>query len=303
MKLLEIQQRVFRAITEPLTPGENMRSQGRDGRSMREEAEIIIKPNDRLTSFERLEIYNRQYWFRVLGNLMEDFPGLQAILGERRFEKLSQAYLFDCPSRSHTLRDLGSRLLTWLTDHPEYAGRQLAIALDMLKLEWANIEAFDAAEYPSLTADDLLDLGASTSSFKLRLQPYLRLVVVQYPVDDIRLAVKDGVTWTPSASNAVRSNRGKTVKHSFSSIKPQSIHIAVHRQENTIYYKRLDAEAYQLLKSISVGRSLLQSINLTFKDSAIPVEERATYVHDTFAHWTSLGWFCADSLKAESKKG
>ncbi len=26
----------------------------------------FIKPNDRLTSFERLEIYNRHYWFRVL---------------------------------------------------------------------------------------------------------------------------------------------------------------------------------------------------------------------------------------------
>ena len=46
-------------------------------------AASYIKPNDRLTSFERLEIYNRQYWFRVLGSMVEDFPGLRAVLGER----------------------------------------------------------------------------------------------------------------------------------------------------------------------------------------------------------------------------
>ncbi len=43
-----------------------MRAVAPDGRSMRAVASQIIKPNDRLTSFERLEIYNRQYWFRVL---------------------------------------------------------------------------------------------------------------------------------------------------------------------------------------------------------------------------------------------
>lgn len=291
MKLLEIQQRMFRAITEPLTPGEHMRPRGLDGRSLREEAEAIIKPNDRLTSFQRLEIYNRQYWFRVLGSLMEDFPGLQAIVGERRFEKLCQAYLIDCPSRAHTLRDLGDRLHDWLAVHPEHTGRHHALALDMVRLEWANIEAFDAAEVKPLTSDDFLDMGKGSASLKLRLQPHLKLVAVQYPVDDIRLAVKDGITWTPSASNAVRSSRGKAVKHDFTGIKPQAIHIAVHRQENTIYYKRLDAEAYRLLQSLGVGRSLLQSISLAFKGSDMLLAERSRYVRAAFAHWTALGWF------------
>ncbi len=33
----------------------------------------IIKPNDRLTGRERLEIYSRQYWFRVLDSLVRRF--------------------------------------------------------------------------------------------------------------------------------------------------------------------------------------------------------------------------------------
>src|SRR5580693_7235917 len=103
-----------------------------------------IKPNDRLTSLERLEIYSRSYWYRLLDSLWEDFPGLRAVLGQRAFHRLSRAYLADCPSQSFTMRDLGSRLEGWLRRNPRYAGSRQALALDMVRLEWAHIEAFDS---------------------------------------------------------------------------------------------------------------------------------------------------------------
>src|SRR5664279_3919175 len=62
--LLELQRRVAAAVMQPLTRDEGMRRKTADGRSMQTEAEAIIKPNARLSSFDRLEIYNRQYWFR-----------------------------------------------------------------------------------------------------------------------------------------------------------------------------------------------------------------------------------------------
>src|SRR5208283_5757635 len=93
---------------------------------------------DRLTSFERLEIYNRQYWFRVLDAFSDDFPGLRAVLGDRRFDALAKHYLTDCPSRSFTMRDLGSRLESWLRRHPRYAPGRLKLAVDMVRLEWGK---------------------------------------------------------------------------------------------------------------------------------------------------------------------
>src|SRR5271169_2214963 len=136
-----IQRSMFDAVRQPLTAAEGMRQRTSDGRSMRRIAEEIIKPNDRLTSFERLEIYNRQYWFRVLAALAEDFEGLRMIIGDRQFEKLSVAYVQDCPSRSFTLRNLGSRLESWLRAHPQFIAGVEDIALDMVRLEWAEIEA------------------------------------------------------------------------------------------------------------------------------------------------------------------
>lgn len=75
MRLLSIQRRMARAVMTPLTPSERMRSVAPDGRSMRALASEIIKPNDRLTSFERLEIYNRQYWFRIFFRVRRRFSG------------------------------------------------------------------------------------------------------------------------------------------------------------------------------------------------------------------------------------
>ena len=99
MKLLELQRTMARAVMQPLTFTERMQRIAPDGQPMRAYAARFIKPNDRLTSFDRLEIYNRQYWFRVLSSMVEDFPGLRAVLGAARFEAMSKAYITDCPSR------------------------------------------------------------------------------------------------------------------------------------------------------------------------------------------------------------
>jgi len=101
-----------------LTPAENMNRRAPNGEPMARYAARFIKPNDRLTSFERLEIYNRQYWWRLMACMADDFPGLQAVLGNRRFEALSKAYLVDCPSHSFTLRNLGRDLEAWMKKNP-----------------------------------------------------------------------------------------------------------------------------------------------------------------------------------------
>src|ERR1700688_2058364 len=162
MKLLNLQRRMARAVMTPLTPSERMRRVAPDGRPMRAVASEFIKPNDRLTSFERLEIYNRQYWFRLLSSMIEDFPGLRAVLGDRRFDAMCKAYLVDCPSRSFTLRNLGAQLESWLRKHPRWAGPKDALAVDIARLEWADIEAFDGAGEPVRRPENLgSDAGAN----------------------------------------------------------------------------------------------------------------------------------------------
>src|SRR5215472_5422591 len=200
MNLREIQSRMFHAVIQPLTAGEQMQPRTRDGGSMHEMAAEFIKPNDRLSSFERLEIYNRQYWFRVLASLQEDFPGLQAIVGPLRFERLCKAYLVDCPSQSFTLRNLGSRLESWLQRHPEQIRPRAALALEMVRLERAEIEAFDGAAEPVFESADLLTTDPDP---RFRLQPYLQLLRFSYPVDDLLVAIRKDNPENARVSSAI----------------------------------------------------------------------------------------------------
>jgi len=290
MELDRIQRTMFDAIRQPLTAGEGMRQRTRDGKSLRVIANEIIKPNDRLTSFERLEIYNRQYWFRILAALSEDFPGLRAIIGERRFERLAVAYLLACPSQSFTLRNLGSRLEAWLRSHPEHIANFEPIALDMVRLEWAEIEAFDEAAKPRLTEADLPALGPDP---KFELQPYIRLLDLSHPVDDLLIRVRREGGEADVVSNAV-TERIRSHERRRRLPKPEPVFLAVHRADHSVYFKRIDKEAFTILCALHEGKTLSDAVDAV-DWSGRPIEEASTAVQQWFAYWSAQGWFCKTS--------
>jgi len=287
-ELLELQRRVAAAIMHPLTKAETMPRRRRDGTSNSNEAAAFIKPNDRLTSFERLEIYNRQYWFRLYSSFEEDFPGLKAIVGSAKFEKLMRDYLTECPSRSFSLRNLGSQLESWLKEHPEYLDPRNQLALDMVRLEWTHIEAFDAAEEPFLDADDLASINEHSI---LRMQPYLRVLELQYPVEDLLIDLRSESGSSDSSSNNASVARKTKHVRRVAVLPPEQIFLAVHRHENSVYYKRLDREDYKLLRSLLSGAPIGQAIDYAFEGSAIPEADRGKWLQQVFASWSSLGWF------------
>jgi hypothetical protein len=290
MTLATLQRTMARAVMQPLTSDERMQKRAPDGKSMRAYASRFIKPNDRLTSFERLEIYNRQYWFRLLSSMVEDFPGLRAVLGDKRFEAMSKAYLVDCPSRSFTLRNLGARLEDWLRKHPKWAGPKQALAVDIARLEWADIEAFDGKAEPPLRTEDLA--AAAGAKLKLKLQPYLRLLDLKYPVDDLLLDVRKEDEDTDFASNAFQERHKRKRVQAVARLKPERIFLAVHRVDDSVYFRRIAGEEFVILSAMRDGKSLGRAIDAAFRKSKIPAQERAALVQQWFLNWSALGWFC-----------
>jgi hypothetical protein len=287
-ELQALQQRMAAAVMSPLTRDEQMRRRDAKNQSVEKEADSFIKPNDRLTSFERLEIYNRQYWFRLFSSFEEDFPGLKAIVGTRRFERLMRAYLEAHPSRSFTLRNLGSSLVGWLQENPQYTHPMTADAVAMAQLEWAHIEAFDNEQGPPLTT---AEIAALDDGSHLELQPYLRLLEAPSAVDDTLLAVRDASEGAGAqASNAVsihlvrRTRSRKPV--------PGRIYLAVHRHENSVYYKRLTREDYLLLRAFEHGETLGGAIEAAFAHSPLSESERAAHIQSSFHYLMQMGWLC-----------
>lgn len=280
MSLLALQRRVAAALMRPLVAGDRI-----DPATPADD----IKPNSRLTSLERLEIYSRSYWYRLLDSLYEDFPGLRAVLGQRAFARLSRAYLADRPSQSWTLRNLGSRLEEWLRANPAFAGDRLPQAIDMIRLEWAHIEAFDEADKKVLGPEDLLELGPR---MRLGLQPHIRLIELRYPVDDLRVKVNAASEEHGTASNAVLKPKAGLVRR-IRRMPPEHLFLAVHRQDFTVFYRRLDAGEFALLAALGQGLPVGKAMESALEDSPLPVDELRRCVETWFAAWAEMGWLCA----------
>jgi hypothetical protein len=282
--LLEFQRTLARAVMQPLTARDNMRRGNRDGVA-------LVKPNSRLTALERLEIYNRSYWSRVLDAFSEDFLGVRALVGASGFDRLRRAYLAECPSESFTMRDLGQHLVRWMEANPAYAEPHAAAAIDMAKLEWAEIESFDAAEEERLTPQDIAALDPDAS---LQLQPHIRLLEVMHAVDSLIFDIREA----PRCGSSARAFARTRVENARSAV---PIYLAIHRHELVVHYKRLDTEEFRLLYAIGEGKSIEDAVAIAYAETQLTPEACAQHVQDSFALFSVLGWF-SKSRRAASQE-
>jgi hypothetical protein len=294
MGLEEIQRAMASAVMMPLNPDEQMRSHGPDGRAMADVAAGFIAPNSRLTPFERLEIYNRQYWIRVLSGLAEDFPALRALVGARRFDELSVAYLNEHPSRSFSLRNLGSKLVEWLDAHPQFTGRRYRLAVDVARIEWAFVEAFDNAENTPLTLEQIATLDGES---RLSVQPHVRLMALNYAADVVVLGLHEGEKRQTSEAG-VKHEGGEGEPVRLPRLRRRAVWVAAHRVDFCVFYRRLEREEFLMLEAIRSGETLGAALETALHKSFIPDSRRADRVHEWFARWAELGWICAPDLES-----
>lgn len=289
-ELRQIQATMARALFQPLTAQEGLPRRWSDGRSTQEVIGEFIKPNARLTSVERVEIYSRSYWYRILDCLYDDFPGVRSILGTRKFHKLSTAYLARYPSESFTLRDLGSRLPEFIRAEPHWVEPHFALAYDTARFEWAQVVAFDNEARPLVALESLL--GADPTEIHIGLQPYLMLLELGHPIDDFLLAVRDVEGIRSTASNAVSEMAVRPKIPRLRRPKPEPVFVAVHRLDNMLYYKRLTAPAFAILTGLQHGQSLAEACEAG-ATAAEPGLDLASAIREWFHNWASLGWLCA----------
>jgi hypothetical protein len=296
--LASLQREMAAAVMLPLTADQEMQAKAVDGRSMHAVASTFIAPNSRLNPFERLEIYNQQYWLRVLGALAEDFPALRAVVGHRAFEALSIAYLTAHPSRSFTLRNLGSKLVEWLANNPAFTGRHYRLALDVARIEWAYVEAFDSAEWTPLTLDQVTTLDANS---RLALQPHLQLLALDYAADEIVLDLHDREKRGRSEAGVLRDEAPQPpVK--LPKLRRRPTWIAAHRVDLTVYYRRLEAAEFHTLAAIRDGMPLAEALESGLQPRFGSRAPKPQKVQEWFANWAELGWICAPPLDSSVLK-
>src|SRR5262249_58446196 len=155
-------------------------------------------------------------------------------LGRHPFEQLAAAYLTDCPPDSFDLRRIGARLAAWLANHLHYAAKREGAALDMVRLESAEIETRDAEEWPNLSAAELGELATDPS---LELQPYLRLLDLAYPVDALLAEVRQRSAGRTAATAAAARQPARPPVRRALMPPPASVGPAVPPPARSIHHK------------------------------------------------------------------
>jgi len=219
---------------------------------------------------DRLAIYNRQYWFRLLTVLQEEYPLLRHWLGLVEFNRMAVAYLDAHPSTSPTLRELSDHLVAFLGggDH-RWAREDLRQGA---RLGHLFIRAFDAATLPPL---DAAAAGDALLTAPLTLQPHWALFVEDWDLvacrRRARAAEDDATVITPT---------------------PVRGYWAIYRGGGGLSAEPLDAHQHALLSRLAAGEpfgAACEALAAGLAPDALAAVQGA--IGGWFARWMSLGWF------------
>ncbi len=141
--------------------------------------------DERMGAVERLDVYANMYFFRLLDVLKGDYPAVLAVLGESVFHDLITDYLLVHFPSHPSLRYAGATLPAFLARHKQ--GTVFPFLSDLARLEWALVDAFDAANAPILSADDLVSVPPEHwGELRFRFHPSVRLLDCDWGVHVLR---------------------------------------------------------------------------------------------------------------------
>jgi hypothetical protein len=106
----------------------------------------------------RLAIYHDAYRIRLGSALADTFGTLRAHLGDAAFDTACAHYVETAPSTVRNIRWYGAGLADFLRVTKPYDRRPWLA--ELAQLDWALVAAFDAADAPAITIDDLASLSA-----------------------------------------------------------------------------------------------------------------------------------------------
>ena len=247
-----------------------------------EEIETVIERSSHQTSIERLQIYSRAYYARLLECLQAEYPVMAKAMGTELFDEFAVEYLQRYPPHSYTLNELGSSFATFLAEtRPASAGEDdswLDFLVDLAKLEWCFAEVFDGpgAENQRLLGPDQLQAISMEHWPKARLVPVpcLRILRLDFPVHDYYRTVRDGAEAVPPVR--------------------EPTWLAISRRNYVVRHLPLTSPAAAILEAILAGATVGEAI----QPAPLPddFDRFAADVQRWFHEWTAEGFFLTFTL-------
>jgi hypothetical protein len=240
------------------------------------DAASVLTAGPRLSALARFDVYVQGYRSRLIDCLRDDYPVLEQVMGEERFEALADAYVTRHPSRLPNLNPFGRHMSAFCGEVTLEGFDELrAFASDLAALEWALVEVLHA---PAPQALDLAALQALPIEAwaRARLVPSraVRLLRFSHPVNAIYQACR-----TTGATPPIPA-REETAT-------------AVYRRDPSLWRMDLTPAMTRVLSALFEGVPIEGALARMGTDTSGPAElaeaERSVMVW--FREWVSSGFF------------
>jgi hypothetical protein len=269
--LLTLQRRVLAALQEPIVGDSRRRSElPARALSLSEDfartARDYITPSATLRPDERLELYHRQYWYRLLESLDEDFPVLRRFLGRDRFWCLIEDYLRAQPPRTPSLRHLGAGLAAFVAARVD--GRALTVhAQELAQIEYTLCALVEAGEGPMIQPQVLREA-------RIALQPFVRLLALRTNADTL---------WRRGSTG---NRLGRPSRVASEPIR----WVAIDRKAGALRVQRVPRAAYELLRALDERHALELALDRVLAEPGLLRRRDSGSVERWFSAWIGDGW-------------
>ena len=258
-----------------------------------DDIERLILPSNEMSSLDRIQIYGRAYFGRLVECLRAQFPAVRHAISDEAFDGLAYGYLIQNPSRNYTLGTLGDSFDTFLeTTRPARSEGSdeddLDIAdflIDLSRLERTYSDVFNGQGPEGqvwLRPEDLE--GMTVEQFaRCHLIPYecVRLLEFRFPVHEYASAIRQGIEPVPPV--------------------PRPVLLVVTRRDYVVRRYEINRQQFDLLSSLvrrdSIGEAL-ESLVSNF-ESDLPSLTAA--VRSWFREWSAAPLFSEVIPGYESK--
>lgn len=265
-------------ITRPLDKEDKILPTGREGMMLSEEAARYVNPSN-LQPHQRMQIYNQQYWWRLLNTLHESFPLVTRLFGYQAFnEEVGIPYLLKYPPNHWSLNLLGERLPKWVNE--EYRAPDQLLIQHATNLDWAFTSSFIAAEKPSIHLESLMEGNPENLlSYTFYLQPHMHLFKWDYDLFEFRIKFLEHEVEYWLENNFPTLPKGKTY------------HFVLFRASNNIiHYKEIGAGEQALLEVFSRGATIEEACGFLEKQESAIYEEAVEHLQEWLQEWTHRNW-------------
>lgn len=278
---LKREQQWFGAIIgRPIDEDSRMNPVSPTGQLMEEEAALHIAPSPTLRPAQRIQIYNQQYWWRLLNTLHESFPLVTRLFGYFDFNRtIGIPYLTKYPPRHWSLALLGDRLSQWCLE--DYHAPDKKLVVQAIELDWAFSHSFIVGAVVPLNSEQMAAQDGSEAVFDkvLYLQPYVHLFEYSYDLFKYRLdfLLQDPDYW---------------LNHEFPILEcSRPYYYLLHRNpKNEISWKEISKGEYLILSLFQKGTSIEKVCEwLEGQDPELcqtAMEKLQLWFHE----WTQRGW-------------